>query len=182
MKESIKITTIYGPMFAGKSTKLIDIYNNCNSDKKLVINHSFDDRYSTNSVTTHDSVSIPCMSVKTVDYIVSLCKETNPEYLFIDEAQFFDSIDNIINLLGNSSVKQIILSGLDYDAKGNIFNKAFFNLINNSVTKFKCFSKCYKCEKNADKTILLENNIMNGNILVGGSDKYQPACSEHLNY
>ena len=46
---------ILGPMFSGKTTELIRIYNKYKLKKKvLVINHKSDSRYGENSVNTHN--------------------------------------------------------------------------------------------------------------------------------
>ena len=58
---------ILGPMFAGKTTSLInkanEISNIINKDEILIINHSSDIRYSENTfITSHDNIKIPCIA------------------------------------------------------------------------------------------------------------------------
>ena len=55
---------IIGPMFSGKTTALIDIYNNIkNKSSAIVINHASDKRYTDkNELVSHDTESIPCFN------------------------------------------------------------------------------------------------------------------------
>ena len=62
---------ILGPMFAGKTTSLINKANEIsdilNKDKILLINHSSDIRYSENTfITSHDNLKIPCIAMSTL--------------------------------------------------------------------------------------------------------------------
>ena len=52
-----------GPMFSGKTSKLVEIYKQCLfcSIPVAVINHSIDTRYHNNLLSTHDKVMIPCI-------------------------------------------------------------------------------------------------------------------------
>ena len=57
-----------GPMFSGKSTKLIDLYKKysyCNI-KVCVINHSLDTRYSSSHMSTHDGILVPCIFISEI--------------------------------------------------------------------------------------------------------------------
>ena len=55
---------IYGPMFSGKTTKLIDIYEDTVSkfgkESCLAINYALDNRYGENKIISHDKKSIEC--------------------------------------------------------------------------------------------------------------------------
>ena len=59
---------IIGPMFSGKTSKLLQLYKQysfCNVPV-LVINHSFDKRYHQEKLSTHDKIMIPCLSVNLI--------------------------------------------------------------------------------------------------------------------
>ena len=64
------LNIIMGPMYSGKSTELIRIYNKYKLKKKvLVINHKSDNRYGENSVNTHNKNNLNCISFdKLTDY------------------------------------------------------------------------------------------------------------------
>jgi thymidine kinase len=54
---------ILGPMFSGKSSRLVEIYKQCLfcNIPVAVINHSIDKRYDDKLLSTHDKVMIPCI-------------------------------------------------------------------------------------------------------------------------
>jgi thymidine kinase len=57
-----------GPMFSGKTTKLIDLYKKysyCNI-KVCVINHSLDTRYDKIQMSTHDGILVPCIFITNI--------------------------------------------------------------------------------------------------------------------
>ena len=55
MSGSLKI--IMGPMFAGKTTSLLNEISKYNSKDILVINHSVDNRYENEKISTHITYS-----------------------------------------------------------------------------------------------------------------------------
>ena len=64
-KDTGYIEIILGSMFSGKTTTLINIYEKalyCNIIP-LVINHSFDTRYSETKMSTHDKKMIPWLNL-----------------------------------------------------------------------------------------------------------------------
>ena len=89
---SAYLEIIIGPMFSGKTSKLVQIYKQCKlcNIPVLVINHSNDVLRNVveNELVNHDNIHIPCIStnslssVSTVDYNVIL----------INEAQFFTDL------------------------------------------------------------------------------------------
>ena len=55
-----------GPMFSGKTSKLLEIYKQnifCNIPI-IVINHSADTRYHETRLSTHDNITIPCIQTR----------------------------------------------------------------------------------------------------------------------
>jgi thymidine kinase len=121
---------IVGPMFSGKTTLLIEKYNEVvnKGEKCLAINYALDKRYGENQIITHDGTAIDCLSIMNLDELheneyynkkIEQC-----EYIFINEAQFFTGLkDWVINILNTSSVANIILCGLDLDFKREKFGE-----------------------------------------------------------
>ena len=52
---------IVGPMFSGKTTRLIEIYNKYQQKNVIAINYSQDTRYSDTMLSSHDKKMIPCL-------------------------------------------------------------------------------------------------------------------------
>jgi thymidine kinase len=181
------IVVFTGPMFAGKSTKLMDCYLESSHPNKAVFKYARDTRYSKDAeIVTHNNQRIPC-------HMITKCYEINnhlnPEIteIYLDEAQFFtcDLFDWLNTLKSqNTHIKNIYLAGLNLDAKGNIFSTTFNDVTN--ILADEChllYAICYICNDKATHTTLLTpkyNQQMEGNILIGGSDIYQPTCKTHF--
>ena len=64
---------IVGPMFSGKTNKIIEIYNKYKSIYNiLVINYIGDNRYSNSDIVSHDGNKIPCIPIKLLSDIISI--------------------------------------------------------------------------------------------------------------
>jgi len=172
-----------GPMFSGKSSKLVQVINEHMSNqniKQLVINHASDTRYGSNCIITHNQESIPCTSITNISDIFELTEYMVATHIYIDEAQFFpDLYDSIVKIMLNSD-KYIYVAGLDSDFEIKPFNNlGIIKLIPlaNKVTKFT--AKCYMCQQDAPYTMRISDS--NDQILVGTKSEYQPCCFIHHN-
>jgi len=170
---------ILGPMFAGKTTKLINEANKLETKNTLVINHSSDERYGKNTfITTHDNLQLSCIAMLNLNTIFEH-NISNINYIFINEGQFFPDLYNVIKKLLFEYKKIIYICGLDGDYKQQPFpNCKLLELIPYSTTVEKLSSKCSICSNKAPftKRIINSNDIF----LVGGSESYQPVCLKHL--
>lgn len=203
-ESNIKLLVFTGPMYAGKTSKLMEYYNNSMEKNKLVIKFANDNRYTNkNELCTHDKKKLNACSVYNINQINNLLEDYYLknnilfDEIYIDEAQLYDGdIYNwYMNSLSNyyySNIKNIFMSSLDYDAERLIFDKKLEKLINtkNNVYTVHLFSRCYKCNKKAyftkkiNKYINYTNldtnyNKTSKNILVGDVDIYQPTCNDH---
>ena len=193
------LTIIFGPMFSGKTTRLIqeltrfmDVTNKSHNTKCLLINHIFDDRNEELGVSSHGS------SFKGISDLIDVCKCENLEsvdcknydVIGIDEGQFFSNIDIIHTWI--KSGKIVIISGLIADAFMQPFGK-MNTLITFADTVIQCHAICSECIKNKDK--IITPDLLAGmkapftfrleaskeQISVGASDKYIPVCRYHYN-
>jgi thymidine kinase len=187
----MKLHLVVGPMFAGKTTYLINKTNELlasgvNKEEILLINHSSDSRYDNNSIIcSHDKVKIDSKSMSTILPIVNL-PEYNwniVNYIFIDEAQFFEDLYETITTKfmnkSNYSNINIFVFGLDGDYQQKPFQKSqLLELIPYCTSITKLLAKCTICNKQAPFTKRITNS--SEQILVGGSNTYQPVCLQHL--
>jgi len=62
------LKVILGPMFAGKTTCIINEFNkySCMGYNCIAINHSIDDRYGEDVVSSHNHIKIPSINSKTL--------------------------------------------------------------------------------------------------------------------
>ena len=180
----VYLELIMGPMFSGKSTKLIEYitnHRNESSVKQLIINHVSDNRYSEDrSIVTHTYEMMPCKAVSNLSEILGIQEFMEADNIYIDEAQFFPDLYNSIVKIMLHSDKNIYISGLDSDFMMKTFpNLGILSLIPlaNKITKL--YSRCYICQCNASYTMRTTNN--NSQILVGSTNDYQPVCFRHHN-
>lgn len=184
----IKLHLILGPMFAGKSTYMIDTIENLtqqsdfNPEDIVIINHISDSRYDTSKICSHNGRKIDSINTDTLSDIPKSILE-KAKYIFIDEGQFFNDLYSVITELiinvKNTTYKHIYISGLDGDFNQKPFNNSkLLDLIPYASNITKLMAKCYKCDNIAPMTKRLVNS--SETILIGGSDIYQPCCLVHL--
>lgn len=95
-----------GPMFSGKTSKLVEIYKQCVfcNIPVAVINHSIDKRYDDTLLSTHDKVMIPCI-------------QTNK----LKDVWYYDEGSDVVLQEGENDKniidKQVVLHRLDDSAK-----------------------------------------------------------------
>ena len=182
---------IFGPMFAGKTTTLINKANEINKilnkDEILIINHSSDIRYSENTfITSHDNIKIPCIAMSSLSNIFDFNSDYNSDYnisnikyIFINEGQFFPDLFDVIKQLMFKYKIIIYICGLDGDYRQEPFPKCkILDLIPFSSSVIKLNAMCSYCKNKAPftKRIINSTDI----VLIGGAESYQPVCIEHL--
>ena len=173
------ITLIYGPMFSGKTTKLIEIYENLilkDKAKCIAINYALDKRYGENKIISHDGLNIDCYSITNIEEFYNLKKQLilDADNIFINEAQFFESIDKWVLYLNQVLKKNVILCGLDLDYKREKFG-TMMNLLPYAATIHKMTGHCAKCVSPSQFSYRIVNN--DSQILIGNSE-YIPLCEK----
>ena len=185
---------IMGPMFAGKSTRLINritelLENRIPQSEILVFNHQIDNRYTgDSSLCTHDGKSIKSIPISKINDVLHLEDVNTPKYIFIDEAQFFEDlylIKRLVFELGHN----VYISGLDGDYKQEPFvlpslhdqlsaYTSILNLVPLATTICKLCANCSECNAPAPFTKRVVKS--DEKILVGGASDYKPVCIKHL--
>lgn len=166
---------IVGPMFSGKTTYLVDIYNKrIDTHDIKVINYSLDTRYDNEKLSTHDKVMIPCEFMGEINsHLNDLLKY---EIILINEGQFFPDIKQTVLELVEKYNKQVYICGLDGDFKRNKFGD-LLDLIPYCDKITKLTSKC-DCGKDALFSHRLA--ISTDQVLIG-STNYVPLCRKCYN-
>jgi len=183
---------ILGPMFSGKTSRIVEIYKQCEfcNISVAVINHTIDNRYDDELLSTHDKVKIPCMkterlmdlwneSIDLEDELTNIpqvqqkIKVATSEVILINEGQFFPDLEDFVRLLLNNG-KKIYICGLD----GDFERKKFGNILDliplcDKVTKLT--SLCSLC-KNGTPGIFSMRLTNETDQTVVGSDNYIPVC------
>jgi len=182
-----KICVFTGPMFAGKTTKIIDCWL-ATDLPKFAFKFSSDIRYESDNqerqIVSHNETKLPAISISKCAEITNYIPVNEPQIvIFIDEGQFLIDIYQWIFEYAPTNITKIFISGLDYDIFGNKFSNEFSNLIDAADECHTLTAKCYKCKESAAFTQFIDNNSLSkidGNILIGGSEQYQPACHNHF--
>ena len=176
MASSGYLELIIGPMFSGKTSKLIQIYNELKASSKSVsiINHSFDKRYHETMLSTHDKIMVPCLQSKTLGelWYSNILKTT--DFILINEGQFFEDIYNIIKSMLKCG-KQVYVCGLDGDFERKKFG-FILDLIPlcDKITKLN--SICSLCKEKNTPAIFSKRLTKETDQKVIGNDNYIAVC------
>lgn len=179
----MSLHVILGPMFSGKTTKILEIYERCIrfNIPVMVINHSNDTRYSDNMLSTHNKKMIPCIFT---DSLYKLNDDerykellNNTTFILINEGQFFGDLYDWTLEMVEKWGKKVCVCGLDGDSNRNKFGQLLDLIpVCDKVTKLR--SLCMRCKisKKAPFTLRTSNN--SEQVLVGSNDCYMPVCRE----
>lgn len=169
-----KLHLILGPMFSGKTTKLIEIYNeNQEKNKQVVaINYDADRRYHDSLLSTHDKVMIPCIFTESIADVLQHPSITVSDIILINEGQFFPDIYETVLMLVEQLGKTVYICGLDGDFQRNRFGD-LLSLVPFCDSVIKLSARCNICNEPAifSKRITCETAQV-----VIGSTNYIPVC------
>lgn len=174
----MSLELIIGPMYSGKTSELLRLYNRykCINKNIIVVTHSIDDRYR-EGICSHDAQfceSIILSSLSEID--ISMLYYV--DVIIVEELQFFDdAFDNII-LWVDKLNKTVICAGLDGDFERNPFGDVL-KLIPYADKVTKLTALCKKC--NNGTPAIFSKRITNNNkqTIVGGADMYESVCRKH---
>ena len=182
------LNLIMGPMFSGKTSKLINSYNayvkTYGKDKCLVLNYSLDKRYTNEEkVVSHDGASIDCHDTYDLAEFIDNIKTKHiflkAKYIFINEAQFFPNLIYLIKFSINILKKNFVLCGLDYDYKKDKFGD-LLDLLPYANNVYNLTGKCNT--ENCINPSKYSHRLINDEkqVLIGIT-QYEPLCEECYN-
>ena len=171
-----------GPMFSGKTTKLIQIFKTRTyiGKRVAVINYSQDKRYSDSMLSTHDQTMIPCIFI---DQLSSIWRDKENEYypiiknadtILINEGQFFPDIFDMVIEMVEEYGKEVHICGLDGDFQRKPFG-SLLQLIPYCNTVEKLNALCVDC-RDGTSAIFSHRISQETAQVVIGSDNYKPLC------
>jgi thymidine kinase len=170
-----KIELILGPMFSGKSTRLIEqmrkyVYK---AKKTIMVKYYADQRYSEKSeVVTHDLIKYDSINCKLLGNSFDTLKQY--DVIGIDEGQFFADLVEVCEELALMG-KTILIAALNGD-----FRMEPFPVIQRIISKsdkiklLKAY--CFNCHKDAKFSLRIVQS--NETVLIGAGEAYKPACRE----
>ena len=189
---------IIGPMFSGKTSKLLEIYKQCKfcNIPVSVINHAEDIRYHEEMLSTHDKVMIPCIQtaklmdvwpsydlpVDSTDFTLDRNMEKfiieTSDVILINEGQFFDDLYICVEKMLLSG-KKVYVCGLDGDFKRAKFGQ-ILDLIPLCDKVTKLTSLCSQCKNGTHGIFSMRLTDEMDQTLIG-SDNYIPVCRNCYN-
>jgi thymidine kinase len=187
---------ISGPMYSGKTSKLLNLYKQFNfcGIKTLVINHKEDgSRYSDTQLSTHDKIMIPCIMANKLSEIINFSVHADDmladdmladdmladdfkksQVILINEGQFFQDIVEWVKIAVEKYNKHIYICGLDGDFQRKNFGNWLIDLLPFCDVHTKLHSFCSHCKK---KNALFSHRLSNEKEQkIIGSDCYIPLC------
>jgi thymidine kinase len=178
------LNLIIGPMFSGKSTRLIQYIRKYKilGSNLIVIKPSLDTRYTTsNEICTHnyDKESCIIFNKDQLDEIFNYLDYNNYEIIIIEEGQFFSNLYEIVKRMTDLDKKKVYISALNGDSNRNLFGD-IYKLIPLADNIEFLQSLCIECK---DGTFgIYSKRITNetSQISVAGNDQYKAVCRKHF--
>ena len=176
-----KLTVIAGPMFSGKTGKLValvEVFTRMGYTV-LTVKPKLDDRYGgKKEIHSHDHKKSKAlvMDGETKDVMVEKILATGADKVIVDEVQFFDKekIKSVIVTLTKKGI-HVIAAGLLYDYKRQPFG-ATPDLVGLADEYLELMAVCQRCGGLARHSERVKGT--KGVIDVGAVDKYIAVC-EH---
>jgi thymidine kinase len=165
-----KLTVLTGPMFAGKTEALIERAIRIPSAFRRVYKPTTDTRQGDGYILSHGGESISALWVDP-----ALDGVDPASSVFIDEAQFLlpAAIERVLQM--QRSGTNLVLAGLDLDARGFPFGPMpEFLCLANEVVKLS--GSCANCGRPSCRTSAKIPLQPGEKIRVGGSETYEPRC------
>lgn len=174
------IELVCGSMFSGKTEELIRRVKRAQiaRQKVQVFKPQLDDRYSTETVSSHDGLELDAVPVTSAQELLAQI-DPDTTVVAVDEVQFFDwQIAEVAQKLADAG-KRVIMAGLDMDFRGEPFGPVPL-LMAQAEKVDKLNAICVICGAPASRT----QRLIDGQpasyddpvILVGASEVYEARC------
>jgi len=170
MQTGGELHIILGPMFSGKTTKLIEL--SAGYQDFAMVNYAGDIRYHPTLLSTHDKKMVPCIQSKELSSILRHKDIIFADAVFINEGQFFPDIFESVKKLVDEMGKKVFVCGLDGDFLRRPFGDIHLLIpLCDSLVKLKA-----RCERCARPAIFSHRITQDREQVVIGSDEYIPLC------
>jgi len=169
------LTIIAGPMFAGKTTYLVEFAKTLPEGSFLVFKPDIDSRFATDACVTHDGLSLQSQNLKSsAPHFPKLTAKIKT--VLLDELNFFNfetlfpEIQKLLELNIN-----IVGSGLLFDSQKKPFGAT--KRLSEMAHKFvELFAKCDGCGGKANQSYT--KVIKTSQIALGAADSYGACCEK----
>jgi len=170
-----------GPMFAGKTTELIRMYNNYRIAKKKVVLFSpkEDTRTEADVTKTHSGQEIKAVPLADLQSALIYVRKNGITHVFIDEAQFVTFLPALCDALNNDHIS-VFMAGLNMDRDQEPFKP--IQKIIHTCDVVQLYSVCQVCGSLQGSHSMLKESISLteseevNQTLIGGEDEYYALC------
>ena len=180
-----KLTMYVGPMFSGKSTRLIQQIERYKIARKNIMcfKPAMDTRYTSEGfIVTHGGLHVTCYLVNSCNDILKLYYEKNDECAIdavaIDEAFMIEDVSKACLSLVYDEKIDVLISSIDMSSSLNAFEEISTLMCHATHIK-KCKAVCTMCGDDASYTMRKSNKENVDEIQVGGEDMYEARCLKH---
>ena len=192
------IHLIVGPMFAGKTSKLLEEAQHVSShqgDDVLYLKSSKDNRYSESHIATHTGIQVPCFAVSHLirDVLPGMDggsgkregdratpsaisqRYASSRVVAIDEAQFFgEDLVEFCTRAADDDAKTVVVAGLDGDfLRGRFGHVLDLVPLSDSVVKLR--ARCAVCGERAVFSRKIDGDLGRQEE-IGSSETYVAVC------
>lgn len=174
----MSLDIILGPMFAGKSSRILSIESRYASlgMRVLILKHSSDTRYGQyDDVITHDRRRVPCRRLLSLN---ELEEETLVRFdvVIVDEAHFFPGLVAFVRRVVEGHRKALFLVGLDGDSNRRPFGELLECIpLADRIERITAF--CRRCANGTPGLFSYRNpGPHNQQVIVGGPERYETLC------
>ncbi len=167
---------ICGPMFAGKTTRLIEMLTEArgHGEDVCAVKPAIDTRYHATNITTHTGTSLESQTIKEPHELTAL----HAQVIGLDEAHFFTTGLHAAVLTLVERGRHVILAGLDRTSMNEPFHEMGLLLVEADIVH-KLTAPCAICKRPAVHTIRLFDST--DPIVIGGEGMFENRCRAHLN-
>lgn len=174
---------ILGPMFSGKSTRLIEHIRAFKTldYPMMVVKPDIDRRYTeTNDICTHNQDKEECYTVPIHDLETILDRHEfkKAKVVMIEEGQFFSNLYKTVLRMLDDEKKHIYITALNGDSQRKLFGEIY--LLLPLCTKIEWLQAlCIRCKNGTPAIYSKRTSDSSEQIVVGSQDKYEAVCFEH---
>jgi len=192
MKRNPRFEVFTGPMFGGKTTRLLAALDRYQYQNKniLLFKPKIDERYSKDSVVSHNGLSLSSRSVgfshiekvstgtHLLQRFLAINADRDIDVVAVDEAFMIDEAAIALKEIYRSG-KTVLVASLQLSSSGDPY-KEMLDILPWATNIQICPAVCSICGEDAYFTQKIAGNNDPGKLEIGGLDLYQPRCHNHF--
>lgn len=169
------VAWVRGPMFAGKSELLCDVWHRLEGRSRAMLAYSSGDGALDSS--THDSRALPRETIytRTLDSAAARAVLRGVDWVLVDEVQWFAAEPGGLQALRTARARVVVV-GLSADFRMQPF-AGHRELAALCAAVYERVARCAECDAPAPYTRLAADATAKGNYMPHAS--YQPVCLQH---